>query len=117
MEYLGTILPKSLLKNYKFDLCHSNQDQLFKSNHAIHSTIERFNKMLKETLDCNTIKLIKKQINILNKMSDVLIEPMKQAVDNMFVQIPSKITSNPFQCWYSYNPKLSVPFKSKLGLI
>lgn len=115
MEYLGTILPKSLLKNYKFDLCHSNQDQLFKSNHAINSTIEHFNQMLKETLDCNTIKLIKKQINILNKMSDVLIDPMKQAVDNMVLWI--SIQDKPFQCWYSYNPKLSAPFKSKLGLI
>lgn len=39
--------------------------------------------MLKTTSDCNTIKLIKKQINILNKMTDVLIEPMKQAVNNI----------------------------------
>ena len=56
---------------------------MFKSNHAIHSTINRFNQMLKTTSDCNTIKLIKKQINILNKMTDVLIEPMKQAVNNI----------------------------------
>ncbi len=35
MEYLGTILPESLLKNYKFDLRHGNQDQLVKSNHTV----------------------------------------------------------------------------------
>ena len=35
MEYLVTILPESLLKHYKFDLHHGNQNQLFESNHAI----------------------------------------------------------------------------------
>ena len=86
MEYLATILPESLLKHYKFDLHHGNQNQLFESNHVIVSTMDRFNQMLNEiqkTSDYNTIKLIKKQINILNKMANVLIEPMKQAVDNM----------------------------------
>lgn len=115
MEYLATILPESLLKHYKFDLHHGNQNQLFKSNHVIHSTIDRFYQMLKKTSDYNTIKLIKKQINILNKMADALIEPMKQAVDNMILWISVK--DKPFQCWYSHNPKLSAPFKSKLGLI
>lgn len=118
MEYLATILPESLLKHYKFDLHHGNQNQLFESNHVIVSTMDRFNQMLneiQETSDYNTIKLIKKQINILNKMANVLIEPMKQAVDNMILWISVK--DKPFQCWYSYNPKLSAPFKSKLGLI
>ena len=117
MEYLATILPESLLKHYKFDLHHGNQNQLFESNHAIVSTMDRFNQMLKKTSDFNTIQFIKNQIKILDKMSNVLIEPRKRAIDNMFVQIPSKITSKPFQCWYSHNPKLSAPFKSKLGLI
>jgi hypothetical protein len=117
MEYLVTILPESLLKHYKFDLHHGNQNQLFESNHAIVSTMDRFNQMLKKTSDFNTIQFIKNQIKILDKMSNVLIEPRKRAIDNMFVQIPSKITSKPFQCWYSHNPKLSAPFKSKLGLI
>lgn len=115
MEYLATILPESLLKNYKFNLCHSNQNQLFQSNHAIVSTMDRFNQILKKTSDFNTIKLIKKQINILNKMAEALIEPMKQAVDNMILWISVK--DKPFQCWYSHNPKLSAPFKTKLGLI
>ena len=118
MEYLGTILPESLLKNYKFDLHHGNQDQLFKSNQAIHSTIDRFNKMLneiQETSDFDTIQLIQKQIQILDKMANALIEPMKQAVDNMILWISVK--DKLFQCWYIHNPKLSVPFKSKLGLI
>ena len=117
MEYLATILPESLLKNYKFDLHYGNQNQLFESNHAIVSTMDRFNQMLKKTSDFNTIQFIKNQIKILDKMANVLIEPRKRAIDNMFVQIPSKITSKPFQCWYSHNPKLSAPFKSKLGLI
>ena len=117
MEYLATILPESLLKHYKFDLHHGNQNQLFESNHAIVSTMDRFNQMLKKTSDFNTIQFIKNQIKILDKMANVLIEPRKRAIDNMFVQIPSKITSKPFQCWYSHNPKLSAPFKSKLGLI
>lgn len=115
MEYLATILPKSLLKNYKFDLHYGNQNSLFESNHAINSTIDHFNQMLKKTSDYNTIKLIKKQISILNKMANALIEPMKQAVDNMILWISVK--DKPFQCWYSHNPKLSAPFKSKLGLI
>lgn len=118
MEYLATILPESLLKHYKFDLHHGNQNQLFESNHVIVSTMDRFNQMLneiQETSDYNTIKLIKKQINILNKMANVLIEPMKQAVDNMVLWISVK--DKPFQCWYTHNPKLSAPFKSKLGLI
>lgn len=114
MEYLATILPESLLKNYKFDLHYGNQNSLFESNHAIN----HFNQMLneiQETSDYNTIKLIKKQISILNKMANALIEPMKQAVDNMILWISVK--DKPFQCWYSHNPKLSAPFKSKLGLI
>lgn len=115
MEYLATILPESLLKNYKFNLCHSNQNQLFQSNHAIVSTIDRFNQMLKKTSDFNTIQFIKKQIQILDKMANVLIEPRKRAIDNMVLWILVK--DKPFQCWYSYNPKLSAPFKSKLGLI
>lgn len=118
MEYLATILPESLLKNYKFDLHYGNQNSLFESNHAINSTIDHFNQMLnaiQETSDYNTIKLIKKQISILNKMANALIEPMKQAVDNMILWISVK--DKPFQCWYSHNPKLSAPFKSKLGLI
>ena len=118
MEYLATILPESLLKHYKFDLHHSNQNQLFKSNHAIISTMDRFNQMLNEiqkTSDFSTIQLIQKQIKILDKMANALIEPMKQAVDNMILWISVK--DKPFQCWYSYNPKLSAPFKSKLGLI
>lgn len=115
MEYLATILPESLLKNYKFNLCHSNQNQLFQSNHAIVSTIDRFNQMLKKTSDFSTIQLIQKQIKILDKMANALIEPMKQAVDNMILWISVK--DKPFQCWYIHNPKLSVPFKSKLGLI
>lgn len=118
MEYLATILPESLLKHYQFDLHHGNQNQLFESNHVIHSTIDRFNQMLNEiqkTSDYNTIKLIKKQINILNKMADTLIEPMKQAVDNMVLWI--SVQDKPFQCWYLHNPKLFAPFKSKLGLI
>lgn len=115
IDYLATILPESLLKHYKFDLHHGNQNQLFESNHAIVSTMDRFNQILKKTSDYNTIKLIKKQINILNKMANVLIEPMKQAVDNMVLWISVK--DKPFQCWYTHNPKLSAPFKSKLGLI
>ena len=115
MEYLATILPESLLKHYKFDLHHGNQNQLFQSNHAIVSTIDRFNQMLKNTLDFNTIQFIKKQIKILDKMANVLIEPMKRAIDNMVLWISVK--DKPFQCWYSHNPKLSAPFKSKLGLI
>ena len=83
MEYLATILPETLLKNYKFHLSHESQNQLFESNHAIHSTVNRFNQMLNTTSDCKTIKLIKKQINILNKMADVLIEPIKKAVNNI----------------------------------
>ena len=115
MEYLATILPESLLKHYKFDLHHGNQNQLFQSNHAIVSTIDRFNQMLKNTLDFNTIQFIKKQIKILDKMANVLIEQMKRAIDNMVLWISVK--DKPFQCWYSHNPKLSAPFKSKLGLI
>lgn len=118
MEYLATILPESLLKNYKFDLHYGNQNSLFKSNHAIISTMDRFNQMLNEiqkTSDFSTIQLIQKQIKILDKMANALIEPMKQAVDNMILWISVK--DKPFQCWYSYNPKLSAPFKSKLGLI
>ena len=118
MEYLATIIPESLLKHYKFDLHHGNQNQLFESNHAIHSTIDRFNKMLnaiQETSDFNTIQFIKKQIQILDKMANVLIEPRKRAIDNMVLWISLK--DKPFQCWYSHNPKLSAPFKSKLGLI
>ena len=118
MEYLATILPESLLKNYKFDLHYGNQNSLFKSNHAIISTMDRFNQMLNEiqkTSDFSTIQLIQKHIKILDKMAKALIEPMKQAVDNMILWISVK--DKPFQCWYSYNPKLSVPFKSKLGLI
>lgn len=115
MDYLATILPESLLKHYKFDLHHGNKNQLFESNHAIVSTMDRFNQILKKTSDYNTIKLIKKQINILNKMANVLIEPMKQAVNNMVLWISVK--DKPFQCWYTHNPKLSAPFKSKLGLI
>ena len=118
MEYLATILPESLLKHYKFNLHHGNQNQLFKSNHAIHSTIDRFNKMLnaiQKTSDFSTIQLIQKQIKILDKMANALIEPMKQAMDNMILWISVK--DKPFQCWYSHNPKLSAPFKSKLGLI
>ena len=118
MEYLATILPESLLKNYKFDLHYGNQNSLFKSNHAIISTMDRFNQLLNEiqkTSDFRTIQLIQKQIKILDKMANALIEPMKQAVDNMILWISVK--DKPFQCWYSYNPKLSAPFKSKLGLI
>lgn len=118
MEYLATILPESLLKNYKFDLHYGNQNSLFQSNHAIVSTIDRFNQMLNEiqkTSDFNTIQFIKKQIQILDKMANVLIEPRKRAIDNMVLWILVK--DKPFQCWYSYNPKLSAPFKSKLGLI
>lgn len=118
MEYLATILPESLLKNYKFDLHYGNQNSLFKSNHAIISTMDRFNQMLNEiqkTSDFSTIQLIQKQIKILDKMANALIEPMKQAVDNMILWVSVK--DKPFQCWYSYNPKLSAPFKSKLGLI
>ena len=118
MEYLATILPESLLKNYKFDLHYGNQNSLFESNHAIISTMDRFNQMLNEiqkTSDFSTIQLIQKQIKILDKMANALIEPMKQAVDNMILWVSVK--DKPFQCWYSYNPKLSAPFKSKLGLI
>jgi hypothetical protein len=118
MEYLATILPESLLKNYKFDLHYGNQNSLFKSNHAIISTMDRFNQMLNEiqkTSDFSTIQLIQKQIKILDKMANVLIEPRKRAIDNMVLWISVK--DKPFQCWYSYNPKLSAPFKSKLGLI
>lgn len=118
MEYLATIIPESLLKHYKFDLHHGNQNQLFESNHAIVSTMDRFNQMLnaiQETSNFDTIHFIKKQIQILDKMADALIEPMKQAMDNMVLWISVK--DKPFQCWYSYNPKLSAPFKSKLGLI
>lgn len=118
MEYLATILPESLLKNYKFDLHYGNQNSLFKSNHAIISTMDRFNQMLNEiqkTSDFSTIQLIQKQIKILDKMANALIEPMKQAVDNMILWISVK--DKPFQCWYIHNPKLSAPFKSKLGLI
>jgi hypothetical protein len=118
MEYLATILPESLLKNYKFDLHYGNQNSLFKSNHAIISTMDRFNQMLneiQETSDFNTIQFVKKQIKILDKMANALIEPMKQSMDNMVLWISVK--DKPFQCWYSYNPKLSAPFKSKLGLI
>lgn len=118
MEYLATILPESLLKNYKFDLHYGNQNSLFKSNHAIISTMNRFNQMLNEiqkTSDFSTIQLIQKQIKILDKMANVLIEPRKRAIDNMVLWISVK--DKPFQCWYSYNQKLSAPFKSKLGLI
>lgn len=99
-------------------MCHSNQNQLFQSNHAIVSTIDRFNQMLneiQETSDFNTIQFIKKQIQILDKMANVLIKPRKRAIDNMVLWISVK--DKPFQCWYSHNPKLSAPFKTKLGLI
>ena len=44
-------------------------------------------------------------------MAEALIEPMKQAVDNMILWISVK--DKPFQCWYSHNPKLSCTIQNQ----